>query len=501
MQIEIKKIQEPLLEFGGGNTNPFIKDALLKGFGPYESTYHVGTKKINLGIVGPTSEIEPILRWLESIHKPIVSNETNALRFREFPGVERAMRARFSVDERHVRDFRTNELQLCLSLQGRERFEALLELYCDRIQSMFTDSGPDCILVQFPEEVASMRIANGRLSADERSLLERLQEEDSDTQLELFEMTPDQKKLAEELLPQAEELLFRSFHRALKSKCMQVQNCVPLQILRERTYFPDSNAQSPSTIAWNVGLGIYYKAGNVPWKLHDMAPDVCFVGVSFHYLKRRAGDLVYASVAQAFSSSGEGFALKGETIPKDQTRNKRPFLKENQSADLISKVLEYYRQRNGSYPVRVVVHKTSHFQPEEEAGFKSGILNKTPQCELVWLIPSGFRLLRRGFDPPERGTLCTIEKQHSFLFTTGYVNRWNEYPGPHIPSPLQIGSSLPEDLENSARDILALTKMNWNSAEGLGRNPITLSFARRVGIIMTEMEEETVPNPSYRFYM
>jgi hypothetical protein len=46
-----------------------------------------------------------------------------------------------------------------------------------------------------------------------------------------------------------------------------------------------------------------------------------------------------------------------------------------------------------------------------------------------------------------------------------------------------------------------LTKMNWNSSEGSGRYPITLSFAKKVGILMAELPEEQIPNPSCRFYM
>jgi hypothetical protein len=87
------------------------------------------------------------------------------------------------------------------------------------------------------------------------------------------------------------------------------------------------------------------------------------------------------------------------------------------------------------------------------------------------------------------------------LFTTGFVKRWDEYPGPHIPAPLQIATCGGNGVAERAREILSLSKMNWNSAEGIGRHPITLSFARRVGTIMTEMDEEVVPNPLYRFYM
>jgi argonaute-like protein implicated in RNA metabolism and viral defense len=57
------------------------------------------------------------------------------------------------------------------------------------------------------------------------------------------------------------------------------------------------------------------------------------------------------------------------------------------------------------------------------------------------------------------------------------------------------------DIRERARELLALTKMNWNSSEGLGRYPITISFARKVGMLMTELSENQTPNPSYRFYM
>jgi hypothetical protein len=501
MKIQITKIQEPDLEFGSQVHQPFVKDALLTGCGPFESSFYNGVKRINLGVVSLRAETEEILDWVESLHDSLVFNETNAFRFREFLGAEKTLRCKFLVNDRHVKEIDEGKYRETQARYGRERFDALLTLYSDQIQSLFADSGPDCILVQFPEEVASLRVANSRLTVSERSFLERVQEEDDAWQYELFEMTPDQKKLASELLPQADELLYRNFHRALKARCMNMHNSVPIQVIRRHTYVPDETSQSQSTIAWNIGLGLYYKAGNIPWRLHQISTDTCFVGISFHYLKRRAGDMVYASVAQAFSSSGEGFALKGSTIPKDQTRNKQPYLRPSQAEELMGDVLKHYQSKNGNLPSRVVIHKTSRYQPEEQEGIKSGLMDNVPSHEMIWLVPSGFRLLRRGMDPPDRGTLCTVEDKESFLFTTGYVPRWNEYPGPHIPSPLELGTSEPENLVETAKDILALTKMNWNSSEAVGRHPITLSFARRVGMIMTELDEDAQPNPLYRYYM
>ena len=59
---------------------------------------------------------------------------------------------------------------------------------------------------------------NPRLSAREREALERLQLEEEQEQLLLFAPTPEEMKAAEELRTQAEDLLFRSFYRALKAR-------------------------------------------------------------------------------------------------------------------------------------------------------------------------------------------------------------------------------------------------------------------------------------------
>src|SRR3546814_10037818 len=65
---------------------------------------------------------------------------------------------------------------------------------------------PDCIVVCLPDEAADMRISNPRLSAREREALERLQREEEQEQLSLFQPTPEELKAAEDLRTQAEEI-------------------------------------------------------------------------------------------------------------------------------------------------------------------------------------------------------------------------------------------------------------------------------------------------------
>ena len=48
------------------------------------------------------------------------------------------------------------------------------------------------------------------------------------------------------------------------------------------------------------------------------------------------------------------------------------------------------------------------------------------------------------------------------------------------------------------REILALTKLNWNSADFSVSEPITLAFSRRVGEILAEMPATVKPQEEYR---
>ena len=78
---------------------------------------------------------------------------------------------------------------------------------------------------------------------------------------------------------------------------------------------------------------------------------------------------------------------------------------------------------------------------------------------------------------------------------------WNEYPGMHIPAPLEDRRCIADGHEGALERNLTLTKMNWNSSDGISRVPITIMFARRVGELMCELSDNATPKPSYRFYI
>jgi len=496
--IKIECLREPDLLFGNGETGVEPRRIMAKS-GAADSA---AAKDIRIGLVGAPDDVALARRWLPKLNGVAIAREKSAHRYRDWPGAKKAFGAHFVVEDRFVRALDEDRLNLALGQASiATKFDELLELFDARIQSLFGDVRPDCIIVCLPDEAADLRMSNPKLSPREREALERLQREEEQDQLSLFQPTPEELKAAEELRTQAEDLLFRSFYRALKARIMTHQNPVPVQVMRRDTFIrPDNEGQSVATRAWNLATSLFYKAGHEPWRPASLPANTCFIGISFHHLKRREGDVVYASVAQAFSNDIEPFALKGSTLPHDQRRNRQPYLNQAQAAALMNDVLDKYENLAGVKPARVVVHKTSLYEPEEEEGFRSAAESRVPVCDLVWMRSTAFRLIRKGMQEPWRGTMCTVGDE-TYLFTSGYVPWWDEYPGPHIPAPLQIGACGETDMRQRAREILALTKMNWNSSEGLGRHPITVSFARKVGMLMTELSDNQAPNPSYRFYM
>jgi hypothetical protein len=498
LPLKINVLPEPPLEFANGARDVDPRRGLAAN-GPVDNR---GLRSIRLGLVGLPDDVEAAKTWLRRLDQFRPAFESNSNRFRDWPGVVGALNCRFTIEDQFVRPIDAGIYHTLLkdALTGRS-FNELVELFDGRISSLFGDDAPDCVVVCIKPELGDLRVANPGLSPEERKALEVLRAEEESDQLALFQPSPDELKAAEALYTMADDLLFRTFYRALKARAMTHDEAVPIQILRRDTIErPDDKGQSLATRSWNFATSLYYKSRGIPWRPTDLPKNVCFVGVSFHHMKKRSGPLVYASVAQAYSTDVEPFALKGAHIDHNQRRERQPYLNDAQSYALLEDVLTQYYDRTGVMPDRVVIHKTSSFQPEEIDGFKKAAKNRVATVDFVWMRSTAFRMVRKGQEEPWRGTLCTLADQ-SYLFTGGYVPWWNEFPGMHIPAPLEIGSALPTDVEARSKEILTLTKMNWNSSDGMARLPITVLFARRVGELMCELSDNAAPKPSYRFYI
>jgi hypothetical protein len=367
LNIRIEYLPEPELLFGSNEKGVEPRRVMAKHGAADKSA----PRELRIGIVGSPVEVQIAREWLPRLNRMAIAREKSARRYPNWPGAQQALGVTFVIEERFLRSVDEDKLNLALHRpSSSEKFDDLLELFDAKIQGFFGDARPDCIVVCLPDELADMRISNPKLTAREREALERLQREEEQEQMSLFQPTPEELKAAEELRTQAEDLLFRTFYRALKARNMTHQNPVPVQVMRRDTFLrPDDEGQSYATRAWNLATSLCYKSGHEPWRPADLPSNTCFIGVSFHHLKRREGDVVYASVAQAFSNEIEPFALKGSLVPHHQRRDRQPFLTEVQAAALMSDVLDKYEALAGMLPTRVVVHETSTYQPKRRRDF------------------------------------------------------------------------------------------------------------------------------------
>jgi hypothetical protein len=124
------------------------------------------------------------------------------------------------------------------------------------------------------------------------------------------------------------------------------------------------------------------------------------------------------------------------------------------------------------------------------------------EYDLVALNPQiAARLITMSKYPPLRGTLFSIGDL-DYLYTTGFISALNEFHAMHVPSPIQIADHIGQDTPRQTLlwEVLALTKMNWNSAQFGGLLPITLRFARLVGDIMREIPSDRDPLPQFKYY-
>jgi argonaute-like protein implicated in RNA metabolism and viral defense len=107
------------------------------------------------------------------------------------------------------------------------------------------------------------------------------------------------------------------------------------------------------------------------------------------------------------------------------------------------------------------------------------------QAEGNRLEQSGPRLYRQGTRPVLRGTFWPFTDRSGYLFAAGFKPRLGTYDGWEVPAPLKIDIQQGDaDLELVARDILGLTKLNYNACTLGDSQPVTIGFSDAVGEIL-----------------
>jgi hypothetical protein len=429
--------------------------------GPYSRDEHNHRATVTAGFIGTGKTIDAARKWLARAAEGIDGDDEH----HPFPGYQLsgpfASTLRLDGPEAKITAREVRELMA----EGRRRLDGfnsllgVIEAHMKRLSEL--DAPPDIVFIILPAEVSRH-----------------------------YWSVPSTRRGV---------VTVWNLRAGIKARAMQLH--VRTQLLDEETITSSLEEHSgdlehPADLAWNLFVGLYFKSGGFPWTPVGLPEGTCHLGITFYRPYDEASAL-RTSVAQAFAENGEAFVLRGNRFT---WQGKWPHLPAEEASRLAKDVVSRYTAAMGRAPRRVVVHKQSRFFPQEREGLEDAL--RDYEYDLVALAPSSaVRAMRHGQYPAPRGA-CISVGDRRFLYTTGYVPSLGRYPHGHVPTPVQIADHVGDSShEQLLREILILTKMNWNSARFAERLPVTVRFAKEVGAILRDLPDDYEPEARYAFYM
>lgn len=509
--LPVTYIAEPKLGFAYDQSTDHPKDGLTL-YGPPSGTPR---PNITIGVIGTSRGIGFFKRWAEALRAPVPVpppskyEKKTRLHLTDFPGLEEGFGLRTDPDNFVEYVIKDSAIDSALTiLNHHEAVAATVDLYVDWVErhGRNEEQSVDVWVFVVREDIfqhcrsqsrrAGMKLVQGEFSKKQTArtdvpLLPGMLDE---TLEEVFDDIPD-------------------FHRQVKARLLKLGQTS--QIVRETTLAPDQfvnsagqpkrGTQDAASIAWNFATGLYYKTQpEPPWKIAHMRPGVCYVGLVFKLIPNHPQNHACCA-AQMFLSEGDGVVFRGANGPW-MTENKEFHLQGAAAMRMIETVLDTYKSRFGEYPKELFIHGKTTFSNGEWEAFRAAAPSETNVIGVRIKPTYGeMKLFRDGDYPCIRGTALILDPQNAYLWTSGYLPRLDTYVGPETPNPLHITilrstSDLP-DMDEVLRDIMGLTKINYNACNYSDGRPVTIRFAEKVGDVLVMGSAQGAERQPFKFYI
>ena len=457
-----------------------------KAFGRYGPLQPRSGDVVRVGVIGTDDTVAGFTEFLAETGRGIESGNKQLINLNpDFPGLgnQNPFRCKFEVPDGATAALSRRQINEITSI-GRhdEAVRHAVELIASQLSALIESSAkPDVVVLALPVPLIE-KLVNAK--SEEHEGVE--EEEDNNDML--------------------------NFRDLLKAKTLHLP--VPTQIVWPDTWddaakIPrkvkrESNRQRQvkATRAWNLLNALFYKAGKVPWRLLPAQAQyrTSFLGIGFY--RDLDGQQLWTSTAQMFDERGRGLILRGARA-QTEARGRHPYLTAKDAEALVVQSISAYKAHHRHVPARVVVLKTSRFRSEEAEGVDAALQKVGVEIsDLVWVQESSpIAIFREGNYPVLRGTFVDLDGK-GLLYTRGSVPFYGTYPGLRVPRPLLL---VPHENSDSklltlAKDVLALTKVNWNTTQFDQKLPAPIKAAREVGRILKHVEFGTVVSPDFRHY-
>jgi hypothetical protein len=487
---------EPQLEFASGGKLEHPRDGLAL-FGPVDSEDTGKPKELCYGVIGTKNGAAAFREFAKAIRRPVLTeSHLNDVLWPHFPGFEEAFQAVLpepawvaELDALSLKDAATER-------DDHKRVFGVTSLFLERLK-VAKKSGRtfDFFVVVVPDFIFMTCRALSRFQGGHGNRVGKREQRMRAQILDFFE-TYETEQYSWSL----------DFRYQIKRRGMELDT--PIQIIRESTLRLAAAERrgggrqlTPlSDRAWNLSTAFYFKAGGIPWKLGDVRDGVCHVGVSFR--ETGAADTVL-SATQMFLDDGNGQVVRGADGNWTSQRPGEYHLNKDNAHHLLSNVLAAHKFFHQKKLMEIVLHTRSTINEEELEGYQAAC-PKGVKLVIVRVAPErlGLRLYRTGTQPVLRGTFWQVSPKRGFLWASGFKPRLRTFGGPGIPQPLCIDVQYGDaDVLQAAREIFALTKLNYNACN-LGENqPVTTHFSALVGEILASNASAGSHRPEFKYYI
>ena len=485
------------LEFASGEMLEHPRDGLTL-FGPVDSKGIEKPSHFCYGVVGTRSGAAAFREFVKAINRPISTEDRwDEVLWPHYPGFEEAFHAVLPTDPAWVEELDDQVVKnAATELDAHKRVFAVVSLFLSRVRAAKKSDEPfRFFVIVVPDYVfANCRPLSRFMGGHGHRIGKREQKLRAEIGDFFESYEPEQYSYSID------------FRRQIKARVMELE--IPIQIIRESTLrlvveekrLGARHLTPLSDRAWNLSTALYYKAGGKPWKLSGVREGVCYVGVSF---KNTDTAHTACSAAQMFLNDGDGVVFLGDEGRWYSERKGEYHLSRDSARRLLCGVLGTYQSLHGRKLTEVFLHCSSTVNDEEFAGYHAACPEGV-KLVAVRVAPErmGLRLYRAGTRPVLRGTFWQVSPRRGFLWGSGFKPRLRTYDGSEVPQPLcidvQHGTA---DLEQVARDIFGLTKLNYNCCKLGESQPVTIHFSSAVGEILVSNRTVKQHKPNFKYYI
>lgn len=304
-------------------------------------------------------------------------------------------------------------------------------------------------------------------------------------------------------------------HDQIKALC--AERGIRSQLIRESKIKSGKNI---CRLRWWLSLALFSKSLRIPWMLEPSGDNTAYVGIGYSINEAGKGKHIVLGCSHVFDSSGLGMQFRLSQLQNPIwkrnpfTHRENPFMSRDDAYLLGVRTRQLFYEAHQNLPNRVMICKRNPFLKCEIEGIVSALSEiqhvdlLTIQQDDMWRFCAydTYKEKAHGF-PVKRGTGLILDGTNMLLWLHGNVegllSRKNYFQGKsRIPTPVRVTRYAGDTpVEVIAKDLLALTKMDWNTFALYKQMPVTVTTPNSIAKIGRLLHRFSAESYDYRLFM